>query len=363
MLVTVMEGYNLIVFGSVVPLLLADRSLRIDEQTTGLVGGVVYAGALIGVLGGTALARPVWPPPGHGPCRGSLRRRLGPGCAGPDPGIPQHGKAHTGIGVGGAVTTAMTLERNHAPRQRGSLAITITITMAGVPLGGSLAAVFGIFLMPLWGWRSMFWLGAGLTLVILALLLSFRVNEPAEVRQTTLTPTQKLTGLFRGRGWVLVLFVALAAVTNMLIWLGLNVWLAESMNALGFTGAFRPGGLRPAQGFIGGGPAQGEHAELLGAQRMPDFVREHFQGFLQQCAPGRVGKALGHLEPAAQVGGQARHAQQGPDRLVRIARLVLHAIPPLILVLHAPPPASPAPGRLKRGPKNCRGTARALAAG
>src|SRR5213595_3936039 len=56
MLVTVMEGYNLIVFGSVVPLLLTDPSLRIDEQTTGLVGGIVYAGALICFLGGTALA-------------------------------------------------------------------------------------------------------------------------------------------------------------------------------------------------------------------------------------------------------------------------------------------------------------------
>ncbi|MFC9351714.1 MFS transporter [Arthrobacter sp. NPDC057013] len=54
--VTLMEGYNLIVFGSVVPLLLQDQSLKLDEATAGLVGGIVYAGALIGVLGGTALA-------------------------------------------------------------------------------------------------------------------------------------------------------------------------------------------------------------------------------------------------------------------------------------------------------------------
>lgn len=56
MVVTLMEGYNLIVFGSVVPLLLQDQSLKINGATAGLVGGIVYAGALVGVLGGTALA-------------------------------------------------------------------------------------------------------------------------------------------------------------------------------------------------------------------------------------------------------------------------------------------------------------------
>src|SRR2546427_8959869 len=54
MVVTLMEGYNLIVFGSVVPLLLQDQSLQINQATAGLVGGIAYAGALIGVLGGTA---------------------------------------------------------------------------------------------------------------------------------------------------------------------------------------------------------------------------------------------------------------------------------------------------------------------
>ncbi|MFE4542332.1 MFS transporter [Arthrobacter sp. NPDC056727] len=233
MLVTVMEGYNLIVFGSVVPLLLTDPSLHIDEQATGLVGGIVYAGALIGVLSGTALADR------YGRHRimalAAAVFALGSALAAlaPTPEFLGVARLITGIGVGGAVTTAMTLARNHAPKQRGSL--VITITMAGVPLGGTLAALFGIFLMPLLGWRSMFWLGAGLTLIILAVLMSCRISEPAEVRDTVLSPGQKFAALFRGRGWVLVLFVALAAVTNMVTWLGLNVWLAESMKTLGFS--------------------------------------------------------------------------------------------------------------------------------
>lgn len=233
MFVTVMEGYNLIVFGSVVPLLLTDPTLAITEREIGLVGGIVYAGALIGVLGGTALAD-----------RFGRHRIMGIAAAVFAAGSALAAMAGTlvtlggarlitGIGVGAAITTAMTLARNHAPQRRGSL--VITITMAGVPLGGTLAAIFGIFIMPLLGWRSMFWIGSAMTCVILLAILMCRISEPEEVRSSLLSPAQKFAHLLRGRGWILVVVVALGAVTNMVTWLGLNVWLAESMRSLGFS--------------------------------------------------------------------------------------------------------------------------------
>jgi MFS transporter, AAHS family, benzoate transport protein len=233
MVVTLMEGYNLIVFGSVVPLLLEDSSLHIDEATAGLVGGVVYAGALIGVLGGTALADRIGRPRVMAVAAATFA--VGSALAAMAPSWEFLGAARlvTGVGVGAALTTAMTLARNHAPEGRGSL--VITIAMAGVPMGGTIAALVGMFLMPLWGWRSMFWLGTAMTAVILVILLYCRITEPAEVRDTHLTPLQKVAGLFRGRGYIFVGFVALAAITNMTTWLGLNVWLAESMKTLGFS--------------------------------------------------------------------------------------------------------------------------------
>ncbi|WP_255771590.1 MFS transporter [Pseudarthrobacter sulfonivorans] len=233
MVVTLMEGYNLIVFGSVVPLLLQDQSLKLDEATAGLVGGIVYAGALIGVLGGTALADRIGRP--RVMALAAAIFALGSACAAlaPTPEFLGGARLLTGVGVGAALTTAMTLARNHAAEGRGSL--VITIAMAGVPMGGTIAALVGIFLMPLWGWRSMFWLGTAMTAVILAVLLSCRITEPAEVRETKLTPVQKFAGLFAGRGYIFVGLVALAAITNMTTWLGLNVWLAESMKSLGFS--------------------------------------------------------------------------------------------------------------------------------
>jgi AAHS family benzoate transporter-like MFS transporter len=232
MLVTVMEGYNLIVFGAVVPLLLQDPGLGLDEQATGVVGGIVYLGALAGVMLGTSLAdrfgrHKVMAAAAAIFSIGAIMASLAPTAE-----FLGIARFVTGIGVGGAITTAMTLARNHAPRGRESL--VITVTMAGVPLGGTLAALLGIFAMPVWGWRPMFLAGAVMTLLILVLILSFRINEPDEVHDTQLTPAQKFRALFARGGSVLVLFVALAAVTNMVTWLGLNVWLAEATRGLGF---------------------------------------------------------------------------------------------------------------------------------
>ncbi|GAA1763696.1 aromatic acid/H+ symport family MFS transporter [Pseudarthrobacter sulfonivorans] len=233
MVVTLMEGYNLIVFGSVVPLLLQDQSLTLDEATAGLIGGIVYAGALIGVLGGTALADRIGRPRVMALAAAVFALGSAFAAVAPTPEFLGAARMLTGVGVGAALTTAMTLARNHAPEGRGSL--VITIAMAGVPMGGTIAALVGIFLMPLWGWRSMFWLGTAMTAVILVILLSCRITEPADVREAGLTPVQKFVGLFTGRGYIFVGLVALAAITNMTTWLGLNVWLAESMKSLGFS--------------------------------------------------------------------------------------------------------------------------------
>lgn len=233
MLVTVMEGYNLIVYGAVVPLLLQDTALNIDEKAAGVVGGIVYLGALIGVIAGTSLAdrfgrHKILIAAATIFALGAVWAALAT-----TPLVLGGARLFTGIGVGGAITTAMTLARNHAPEGRGSL--VLTVTMAGVPLGGTIAAVLGIFAMPAYGWRSMFLIGAVLTIPILIALLASRISEPQEVHDTTLTPAQKFSALFAGKGYRIVVLVALAAVTNMVTWLGLNVWLAEAMKGLGFS--------------------------------------------------------------------------------------------------------------------------------
>ena len=59
-----------------------------------------------------------------------------------------------GIGLGGLVPTSNALAAELVPdKWRAAIA---TMMMSGVPIGGSIAALIGIPVIPHWGWRPMF---------------------------------------------------------------------------------------------------------------------------------------------------------------------------------------------------------------
>jgi AAHS family benzoate transporter-like MFS transporter len=232
-IVTVMEGYSLIVYGSVIPLLLTDRSLGLDPSTAGLVGSVIYAGMLVGalvcgVVGDRIGRQPVL-------LVGIALFSLGFLVSGVAGSVWTLGLARllSGLGVGGAISTALALARGHAPRHRASL--VVNITMAGIPLGGALTALIGLAVLPTLGWRPMFFIGAGLTVLIFLVVLAVRleVREPvAERGGSPERPVAPLRQMFRGRGRLLALLIAAVAIPNMFTWFGLNVWLTAAMTAL-----------------------------------------------------------------------------------------------------------------------------------
>jgi|tagenome__1003787_1003787.scaffolds.fasta_scaffold20949323_2 AAHS family benzoate transporter-like MFS transporter len=235
MVITVIEGFNLIVYGSVVPLLLKDTSLGITDKQTGLVGGLVYIGAIIGsVLAPTIAER-------------TGRKRvlmfavgvfaLGAILTGASVSVPMLAVARfvTGFGVGGALTTAMTVARNSAASRRASL--VVTITMAGIPLGGVVASLLAIPILPTFGWRPMFFVGAGtaLTILVAVSLMTIPTDTPQELAGRAWTGQHKLAAVFSGRGALVALIVAASAIANMVAWQGLNVWAPQSMVSLGYT--------------------------------------------------------------------------------------------------------------------------------
>ncbi|MGP2438373.1 MFS transporter [Streptomyces sp. JW3] len=235
MAVTVIEGFNLIVFGSVVPLLLKDDSLGVTDQETGLIGGLVYVGALLG----SALAPVVAERTGRKRvlvlavgvfALGAALTGLSVGA-----GLLAVARLVTGAGVGGALTTAMTVARNCAPARRASL--VVAVTMAGIPLGGVAASLLAVPVLPALGWRPMFFAGAaaGLAVLVAVLLTRIPADTPQERAARTWTGRQKLVALFAGRGGVVAAVVAAAAVTNMVAWQGLNVWAADAMTDLGYS--------------------------------------------------------------------------------------------------------------------------------
>lgn len=73
-----------------------------------------------------------------------------------------------GLGLGGAMPNAAALAAEYVPQRQRALAVTLTIVC--VPLGGALAGLMAMKLLPAIGWRAMFAVG-GLVPVIAAGLL------------------------------------------------------------------------------------------------------------------------------------------------------------------------------------------------
>ena len=81
-----------------------------------------------------------------------------------------------GLGLGGAMPNAAALASEYVPRRHRPFAITLTIVC--VPLGGTLAAFVAGYVMPVFGWRTLFALGGALPLIVAVVLLRFLPESP-----------------------------------------------------------------------------------------------------------------------------------------------------------------------------------------
>lgn len=73
-----------------------------------------------------------------------------------------------GLGVGGALPSSTTVSAEFTPARMRTIAVTATIVC--VPLGGMLAGLCASHVLPLFGWRTLFYLGGGLGVVLAAIL-------------------------------------------------------------------------------------------------------------------------------------------------------------------------------------------------
>ncbi|QAA98970.1 MULTISPECIES: MFS transporter [Agrobacterium tumefaciens complex] len=73
-----------------------------------------------------------------------------------------------GLGIGGALPASTTMAAEYTPSHSRTFAISVTIVC--VPLGGMLAGLFASFILPIFGWRALFWIGGLLTLALSGLL-------------------------------------------------------------------------------------------------------------------------------------------------------------------------------------------------
>ena len=157
-LLIVMDGYDLIVYGAVQNSLIETTDWGLTPASAGTLGSLAFLGMMIGAVVAGRLADAI------GRRRTILLCVIVFGVAtvacalAPNPGVFGALRLIAGLGLGGLVPSANALTAELVPpRWRGSMA---TLMMSGVPIGGTIAALTGLWLIPAFGWPAMFWITA-----------------------------------------------------------------------------------------------------------------------------------------------------------------------------------------------------------
>ncbi|WP_327635965.1 aromatic acid/H+ symport family MFS transporter [Kribbella sp. NBC_00482] len=247
----VFDGYDLIVYGAVVPSLLKNPDWHLTPGQAGAIGSYALTGMVIGTL-----------------CVGALtdilgRRRimfasitwfsLAMGATALAPNAEVFGilRFVTGLGLGGVVPTAIALTVEYAPPHRRNF--NNALMFSGFSLGGVLAAVLAINLVPVHGFRIMFAIGLAPLVLVLPLAWRFLPEsvsflqargrhdeaaalaakygvqpEPAEQKRTPLAV------LFGRKHLAATILFGLASFFGLLLVYGLNTWLPQIMRQSGY---------------------------------------------------------------------------------------------------------------------------------
>ncbi|GAB3714794.1 MFS transporter [Nocardiopsis nanhaiensis] len=255
------DGYDLVVYGTVLPTLLADPT-DLGDLTPGQAGAL-GSYALVGVMVGALIAGAVGDRVG--------RRRMmiinivwfsvGMGLTAMATSVLAFGVLRfvTGLGVGALVATAGAVVAEFAPPGRRNL--YNAIVYSGIPAGGVMASLMAMLLQDAIGWRGLFWIGA-LPLVVLlpfalaklpesprwllsrgradeAVALSERIGVPmpdeAEAKAERAESDRTGFALLASRPYLLpTALMGMMSFAGLLLTYGLNTWLPQIMSQAGF---------------------------------------------------------------------------------------------------------------------------------
>ena len=223
----VFDGYDLIVYGNVISSL--QREWGIGTVTAGTLGSLAFVGMMIGAVLAGRLSDALG------------RKRAVIGCAvvlsmftalcafATGPVVFGVLRLIAGIGLGGLVPTANALAAELIrPKWRGPVA---TMMMSGVPIGGSIAALLAIPVIPRFGWQPMFLL-ALLPLVVLV-PVAIRTLPDRTFGEVNRSRPRGFGALLGPQFRNISILFALSTMCTLLAWYGLGTWLPKLMQGGG----------------------------------------------------------------------------------------------------------------------------------
>lgn len=254
------DGYDLVVYGTVVSTLIRDPEWALTPAQAGAIGSY----ALFGMMAGAIIAGAI------GDWIG--RRRLllaafawfsvGMGFTALAPSVTVFGIGRflTGIGIGALVAAAGAVVAEFAPPGKRNL--YNAIVFAGYPAGGVVASLCALTVLEPLGFRALFWIGA-IPLVTLFPVAYFKLPESPlwlfsrgrtdEAKAVSLrtgvplpssevTPKEKsesgarrgFAGIFSGKIAIATILIGLMSAGGLLLTYALNTWLPELMVRNGF---------------------------------------------------------------------------------------------------------------------------------
>lgn len=245
----VFDGYDLIVYGTVQSSLITETGWGLNKATAGTIGSMAFLGMMIGAIFAGRMADS-WG-----------RRRTILGCAvvfsiftvlcafAPNAGVFGALRLLAGIGLGGLVPSANALVAELVPTKwRSTIA---TLMMSGVPIGGSIAALVGIQLIPAFGWQSMFLVAVLALVIVVPLGLKYLPEtlapagaavgaagkDPANGAGTghAVKEPSGFSSLLRAPYLGVSMLFALATIATLFAWYGLGTWLPNLMQLAGYN--------------------------------------------------------------------------------------------------------------------------------
>ncbi|MEU5722755.1 aromatic acid/H+ symport family MFS transporter [Micromonospora sp. NPDC047738] len=252
--IVVFDGYDLIVYGTVLPRLLQEPGWHLTKAGAGLLGSLAFAGMLVGAVFAGALADRLGRRTTIIACTAWFSVFTALCAVAPNPEVFGLLRLVAGLGLGGLVPSANALTAEYVRVRNRSM--VSTLMMSGIPIGGVAASLVGMQVLPSFGWRAMFVIALLGGLVVVALAVRFLPESPIWLRtrgrtdeaaaleaQFGIEPQhegpaaqtrQPLRSLLRPPFSVSTVLFSLATVATLFAWYGLATWLPQLMRESGF---------------------------------------------------------------------------------------------------------------------------------